>query len=78
MKTMAGNMQGYSKRQVKDGKRARDLLRAIGCPTPNAFKTMIRAGMLKNCLVTVEDIDTIVGLFGKNVPTLKGEITRKR
>ena len=71
MAIVVGNMQGYSKRQVKNTKRARDMLRVVGCPTTNEFKTMIGDCMLRNCLVTVEDINRAVELFGIDVPSLK-------
>ena len=48
--TVAGNMQGYSKRQIRDAQRAIDLKEAIGCPTTREFRRMIKENMLKNRL----------------------------
>lgn len=50
----------------------------MGSPTCTDFKTIIRAGMLRNCPVTVEDVDKAKEIYGKDVPSLKGKTTRKR
>ena len=70
-------MKGYSAKQVKDSKKAKDLIASIGCPSESEFKAIIRSGMLKNCSVTPEDIDRCFKIFKNNVPTLKGHTVRE-
>ena len=78
VETVAENMHGYSKRQVRDSKRARDLMTAIACPSMREFKSLIQTNMLMNCPVTLEDVDRAVAIFGHDIPNLKGKVVRKR
>ena len=50
IETVAENKKGYSARQVKDARRAKDLIAAIGCPSENKFKPIIRLDL--ECLKT--------------------------
>ena len=77
METVAENMQGYSKRQIRDEKQARELMIAITCPSPRELKCLIKANMLMNNAVTVEDVNRAMDIFGHDVPSLKGKIVRK-
>ena len=77
VETVAENMHGYSKRQVGDTKRARSLMIAIACPSLREFLSLIKANMLMNFPVTVEDVDRVMNIFGHDVPNLKGEVARK-
>ena len=76
METVAENMEGYSKRQIEDAKRAKQLLASIGYPSFKDFKAAVRAGMIKNCPITPEDVDRCLRIFGKEVASLKGKTTR--
>ena len=78
METVAENMHGYSKRQIRDAKRARDLMAAIACLSMREFKSLIQTVMLMNCPVTVEDVDRAMAIFGHDVPNLKGKVVRKK
>ena len=78
MNTVRDNMRGYSKDQIKQAKIARDLLSIIGYPSDKDFKSIIDAPMIKNCPVTVDDINRSTAIFGKDVPTLKGKTVRRK
>ena len=41
------------------------------------FKSLIKANMLMNYPVTVEDVDIAMDVFGHDVPSLKGKVGRK-
>ena len=60
VETVQENMHGYSKRQVRDAKRARDLMIPIACPSMREFKSLIQTNMLMNCPITVEDVNRAV------------------
>ena len=48
VQTLAGNMEGYSARQIKDARRALDLLAMLGHPSKQDFIRLIRGGLLTN------------------------------
>ena len=51
---------------------------AIACPSLREFKSLIKANMLMNCPVTVDDVDRAMDIFGHDVPNLKGKVVRKK
>merc|ERR1712197_78514 len=46
VQTLVGNMDGYSARQIKDAKKALELLKILGHPSRQDFKKLIRGGLL--------------------------------
>ena len=61
--TLKENRRGYTQQQFEDAKRARKLYHAVGCPTIENFKHIIRQNIIKNCPVTTKDID----IFGLDI-----------
>ena len=78
VQTVEENKTFYSKRQVDRAKRARELLHALGCPSIADFKKAIKMNAIKDCPVTVEDIDIAESIYGPDVATLRGKTTRSR
>ena len=76
--TVAENRMMYTTRQFERAKRARSLYHALGAPTIENFKHLIRMNAIKNNPVTVEDITIAEKIFGPDVATLKGKSTRPR
>ena len=62
--TVSENCEGYTAREIEDAKRARDLYHVVGAPGIPNFKAAIRQKIIKNCPVTVEDIDRAEKIFG--------------
>ena len=58
--------------------RAKDLITSIGCPSETEYKAIVRAGMLRNCAVTIDDVKRCFKIFGKDVPSLKGSTVRQK
>ena len=63
---------------MEDAKRARDLYHRIGAPTIENFKHIIRQKIIKNCPITLDDINRAEHIFGKDIGTLKGKSTRPK
>ena len=77
LQTVDENRQGYSQRQYEKAKLAREIYHAIGNPLVEDFKKIIRTNGIKNCPVTIEDINAAVKIFGPSISTLKGKSTRR-
>ena len=71
--TVAENKFPYSNRQFQRAKLAREVYCSIGNPSMDDFKRIIRTNGLKNCPVTMEDINIAEKIFEKDVSTLKGK-----
>ena len=72
------NKENYSEYQYERAKLARKLYHNIGAPTVTNFKYLIKANMIKNCPVTVEDIKIAEKIFGKDVSYIKGKMMRSK
>ena len=70
-------MEGYPKTQIRDAKRVRDLMVAVGCPSLKGFKSLIKVNMLMYCKLTIEYVEMALDIFEHNVPSLKGKTMRK-
>ena len=77
VETVAENMQGYLKRQVGDAKSDRDVMIASACPSLRDLNGLIKANMLMNSPVTVEDVDRAMDIFKHDVRSLKGKVVKK-
>jgi hypothetical protein len=42
------------------------------------FKWLIRRNQIKDCPVTVQDINVALKIWGKNIAALKGKTTRRK
>ena len=62
-----------SKRQQNRVKASRKAYRAIGTPTTQDFKVMIRMNSIKNNRVTTKGIILVEKMFGPDVGELKGK-----
>ena len=74
--TVAENMKLFSKRQIKEAETARKLYATLSYPSLKDFKWVIRSNQIKNCPVTIENIDVALKVWGKNIAALKGKTTR--
>ncbi len=76
--TVAKNRQGYTLRQFERAKEARRLYHIVGTPTVDNFKSLLRMNVIKNCPVTVEDVNISEKIFGPDMSSLKGKSTRRK
>ena len=68
----------YSERQVARAKAAREFYHAVGSPSMNDIRAIIRMNLIKNNPITIKDIELMKKIFGPNVGTIKGKTTRRR
>jgi hypothetical protein len=77
VKTIKENERFYTQRQVNCAWQARKLLHALGCPTVMNLKAVIQMNSITNCPVTIDDVNLVEKIFGKDIVSLKGKTTRK-
>jgi hypothetical protein len=50
----------------------------VGTPTIETFKTLIKMNAIRNCPVTTEDVNIPKKIFGADMSSLKGKLTRRK
>ena len=76
--TVSGNKEGFTQRQIKGAEVARTLYATLSYPSWKDFKWVIRSNQIKDCPVTVQDVDVALKIWGKNIAALKGKTTRSK
>ena len=76
--TVSGNKEGFTKRQIKGAEAARALYATLSYPSMKDFKWVICSNQIKDCPVTVQDIDVAFKIWGKNIAVLKGKTTQSK
>ena len=67
----------FSRREIEGADRARDLLAKLGRPSQKHFEHMLANNVIINCPVTADDARRALLIYGPDVPSLKGKMTRK-
>jgi hypothetical protein len=78
VETVSGNKQGSTQRQIKGAEVARTLYAQLSYPSWKDFKWVIRSNQIKDCPMTVQDVDVALKIWGKNIVALKGNTTRSK
>ena len=65
------------KRQYERAREARRVYNIIGNLSLNDYKSIIKMNAIKDCPMTLEDIDIAERILGKNIASLKGKTTKK-
>jgi hypothetical protein len=78
IQTVAENLTFLTPRQQKRARRARELFHAMGTPTVDDLKAMIRMNLIRNNVVTTEDLNLATKAYGEDIDAIKGKTTRKR
>ena len=71
------NLKYMSERQRKRAKAARKVFQAIGTPTTQDLKSIIRMNLIKDMEITTKDVNLAEKAFGPDVGSMKGKSTRK-
>jgi hypothetical protein len=78
LNTLEDNLRFLSPRQQKRAKEARSLYEAMGTPTVDDLKAMIRMNLIRNNTVTTDDVNLATKAYGPDVGEIKGKTTRSR
>jgi hypothetical protein len=76
--TVSENKEGFTNRQIKSAELARTFYKTLSYPYMKDFKWVIQSKQIKDCPVTVKDIDVAQKIWGKNIAALKGKTTRSK
>ena len=76
--TVSQNMEGFSRRQVKEASVARSLYAKLSYPSWKDYRWIIRSNQIKDCPVTVQNVDDAHAIWGKNVARLKGTAAQRK
>jgi hypothetical protein len=78
LNTLEENLGFLSPRQQKRAKIARELYEAMGTPTVDDLKAMIWMNLIKNNVVTTDDVNLAIKAYGPDVGAIKGKTTRSK
>jgi len=78
VETVSDNLKGFTKRQIKGAEAARALYITLCYPSMKDFKWVIRSNQIKDCPVTVQDVEVASKIWGKSIAALKGKTTRSK
>ena len=72
------NLKYMSERQRNRAKKARKAFQALGTPTLDDFKAMLRMNLIRDAKITTTDINLAEKAFGPDVGSMKGKTARSR
>jgi hypothetical protein len=76
--TVTENKKEFTKWQIQRAEVARSLYRKVGFPSVKDYKYVIQTNQIKDCPVTVTDIDIAFKIWGKDITMLKGKMVKKK
>ena len=68
----------HTPRQVQRAKQAREFLCTTATPSLRDLKAIIKMNLVKDCPITVEDVNLAEAMFGSDIGVLKGKTTRSK
>ena len=77
MTTVEERKKLYTKRQLKEADRARDLLTLLWFPTLAEYKQSIQNNLIKDSPVTLDHIAIMEDIYGTNIDDLKGKTVQR-
>ena len=72
-----GNIEGFTKHEVKDAQKARKAQAMLGHPTNRDFLGMVCGGMISNCPVTANAVKNAHQIFGPDLAGIRGRTVRR-
>jgi hypothetical protein len=73
--TVSENKSNFTKRQVQRAEVAKSLYAKLSYPSQKDYRWIIQSNQIKDCPVTVPDIQVASKIWGKDVDALKGKTT---
>ena len=75
MATVTENLRAFTKREVEQARRAREMLARMGFPTVEQAMSIINSG--SNFEVSARDFQIAEAIWGKDIASLKGKTTKR-
>ena len=76
--TVENNMEGFTAREVRGANEARRFYQIVGRLLEFNFKNMIKFNLLHNCPITLDDVENVFAIYGKDIGAVKGKTVRKK
>ncbi len=76
IRTVRGDMEGFTKREVEEARAAREAQGMLGNPTDREFIGMVCSNMITNCNVTESAVKNAHTIFGPNLAGVRGRTVR--
>jgi hypothetical protein len=76
LSTVAAQKKLFSPREIRSADAARDLYRKIGRPSEAEFQSILRNNLIRNCPVTPDDAQRALLIYGPDIASIKGKLTR--
>ncbi len=77
VRMVQGNMEGLTKREVKEARKAREAQAMLGHPTNRDFLGMVHGSMISNCPVTANAVTNAHQIFGPDLAGVRGRTVRR-
>ncbi len=77
VQTVQGNMEGFTRCEVKEAQEACEAQAMLGHPTDRDFLGMVRGSMISNCPVTANAVTNAHQIFGPNLAGIRGRTVRR-
>jgi hypothetical protein len=78
LSTVKDNKAYFHKREIEGADKARILQQLLNWPSTQKFKEILAGNQLRNCDVTVDDVNRADAIYGPAVAILKGKTVRRR
>ena len=75
---LSDSLRNLSRQQQGRVRAASKMLHALGAPTLEDLKSVIRMNLIRNNKVTTEDVTLALKTLGPDVATIKGKTTRRK
>jgi hypothetical protein len=74
--TVAANKKSFTPREISQADDARRLYRLLGRPDEKVFRDLLKHNQIINCPLTHDDALRALAIYGPDIATLKGKMTR--
>ena len=76
--TVSEKRDGFTRREYKGDREARQAMYLLGLPLERDFEKMIHSKMIVKCPVTFDDVKNAKLIFGPDITSLKGKSARRK
>ena len=76
--TVSKNKEGFTARNIKGEKAAKDLYAMLIYPSVKDYKWVVHSNQIKNCPLMLQDVNVAQNFWGKDIPSLKGKTNQRK